>query len=271
MTRLVHLTDLHFGMEHDALVGPLRNAVTGCLPDLVAVSGDLTHRARRGQFQRAMTFLHGLGVPFLIIPGNHDVPLFNLFARFIAPFHGYRAEAATELAPMVKVGDLHLFGANTAAPWRWRRGRLREHELGRILSAARTAPSGTVKILICHHPLEVPPGFVRGETKGARAARSALAEAGVTIVLSGHLHHWSTGLGIGPDSPRPLFQMQTGTALCAREGETHHGFAVLDIEGPQLSATPWFHDPARGDFGPSATQTFSFRDGLWHCAGAARP
>ncbi|MCF1709857.1 metallophosphoesterase [Tabrizicola sp. J26] len=271
MTRLVHLTDLHFGLERADLIDPLREALTVCLPDFVAVSGDLTHRARHGQFQRAMTFLHGLGLPFLVIPGNHDVPLINLAARLFAPFRSYRAGASPDLAPFAEVGPLRLYGTNTADPWRWRRGRLRRAEIDRILQAARTSPPEAINILVCHHPLEEPPGFDRGETRGARAALPALAEAGIRIVLSGHLHHWSIGLGIGLDRPRPLFQMQCGTALCARAGESDHGFAVLDVEGPHLSVTPWIHAPATNAFAPRPAQAFTFRDGLWHSDTKASP
>lgn len=266
MTRLVHLTDLHFGLERGDLVAPLRRAITSCRPDFVVVSGDLTHRARHGQFQRAMAFLHGLGLPFLIIPGNHDVPLFNVAARIFAPFRSYRAGASPDLAPVAEVGPLRLYGTNTADPWRWRRGRLRRAEIDRILRTARAAPPGAINVLVCHHPLEEPPGFDRGETLGARAALPALAEAGIRIVLSGHLHHWSIGLGIGRDRPRPLFQLQAGTALCAREGERDHGFAVLDVEGPLLTVTPWIHDGVAGAFIERPQLAFSFHNGLWHSA-----
>lgn len=271
MTRLVHLTDLHFGLERTELVAPLREAITSCLPDFVAVSGDLTHRARHGQFQQAMAFLHGLGLPFLVIPGNHDVPLFNLPARILMPFGGYRTTVQDDLAPMAQAGPLRLYGANTADPTRWRRGRLRQRELDRICRAAAAAPPEAINILVCHHPLEEPPGFDRGETRGARAARPVLAASGIRIVLSGHLHHWAPGLGIAPGQPRPLFQMQTGTALCAREGETDHGFAVLDIEGPLLTVTPWLLEPEAGAFSPRPPYSFAFRDGLWHVDGRTRP
>jgi hypothetical protein len=263
MTRIVHLTDLHFGLERAELVPPLHEAILACHPDLVVVSGDLTQRARRGQFAQAMGFMRDLRLPVMVIPGNHDVPLYNLFARFLDPFGGFRRGAATDLTPMVQTGRLRLFGMNTADPFSWRRGIARKAEVDRVIRALRAGPPDAVNILVCHHPLEEPPGFERGETQGAAEAMTRLADAGLHLVLSGHLHHWSVGLGIGDGQSRRLFQMQTGTALCARAGERDHGFAVLDLWGSDLQVTPWIFDEAQGHFVAGPTQSFQRQDGYW--------
>ena len=76
MRTLVHLSDLHFGRIDTALLGPLRTAVLGTKPDLIAISGDFTQRARRSEFAEARRFLASLDAPKLTVPGNHDVPLF---------------------------------------------------------------------------------------------------------------------------------------------------------------------------------------------------
>lgn len=264
MTRLVHLTDLHFGMEHASLVDPLSRAIRDARPDLVVVSGDLAHRARAGQFRAAMQFLRGLALPLLITPGNHDIPLMNLFARFTFPFAGYRRYVGTDLAPTVQVGDTRLFCANTADPNSWRRGILRGAQMRRILNTLRTEPISGTNIFVCHHPLQEPAGFQRGETKGATVALPMMADAGISIVLSGHLHHWEIGLGITPETPQRIFQLQTGTALCARVGEIDHGFAVLDVAGASLDVTPWMAQ--EGEYTPAPCQSFIRRDGLWYPA-----
>lgn len=237
MTRLIHLTDLHFGQHHEDMVAPLTGAIRALVRaggiDLVVVSGDLTHRARGAQFAQAMAFIRGLGLPSICVPGNHDMPLYNLVRRFTRPFGTYRRHVAADLAPGARVGPrvggATLLSVNTGDPFSWRRGILRDRDRDRITAGLRAAPVEDMRLLVCHHPLTEPPGFQRGETRNAAAALPGLADAGLDIVLSGHLHHWSVGLGITAQDPQAIVQVQTGTALCARAGEGAHGFAVLDF------------------------------------------
>ncbi|GLS86212.1 phosphodiesterase [Cypionkella aquatica] len=263
MTRLLHLTDLHFGLHRVELVEPLRAAILANQPDLVVVSGDLTHRARAGQFRAAMQFLNGLGLPLMIIPGNHDMPLFNPFARFLSPFGRYRRAVGRDLTPQVALGAVRLFGVNTADPQQWRGGVARKEEIERVCQAVRAGPDGGLNILVAHHPFAEPPGFERGETAGAQIATEKLAAAGLNVILSGHLHHWTVGLGIDATSVRPVLHIQTGTALCSRIGEKNHGFAVIDASVGQIAVTPWVIDEARTVFAPQARVAFQGVDGLW--------
>lgn len=263
MTRLVHLTDLHFGLHRPELVQPLHDAVLANQPDVVVVSGDLTQRALAGQFRAAMAFLRGLGLPFIVIPGNHDLPAFNPFARLLNPFGAYRRGAAQDLTPALVVGQLRLFGVNTADPFQWRGGVARMDEVDLVCRALREGPQDVTNVLISHHPFEEPAGFERGETKNARDATEKLIEAGLHVILSGHLHHWTIGLGISQDSARPIFQIQTGTALCSRIGERDHGFSVMDFDGVELSVTPWLIDETLVRFDPQSSSAFCYRGEMW--------
>lgn len=266
MTRIVHLTDLHFGMERPELVAPLAQAIAATAPDIVVVTGDLSHRARAPQFRAAMTFLQGLGVPVLATPGNHDIPLFNVVARMLGPFRSWRRNVGADLAPGATLDRVRILSANTADPFRWRRGILRQDDLRRI-AASLEPGDGRINILACHHPLVEPPGFERGETRGGTAALPSLIRSGVHVVLSGHLHHWTIGLGIAQDRPQPLMFVQTGTALCGRAGETNHGFCVLDLAGPDLAITAWLADATTGHFVAQAPRTFHRDNGAWHLGG----
>lgn len=263
MTRLLHLTDLHFGLHREELVQPLHDAVVANRPDVVVVSGDLTQRALAWQFKTAMAFLNGLDLPFMVIPGNHDLPAFNPLARLLNPFGAYRRGAAQELTPALMVGRLRIFGINTADPLQWRGGVARTGQVEQVCRALRDSPVDVTNILVCHHPFEEPLGFERGETKGARSATQNLAAAGLHVILSGHLHHWTIGLGISGAVGRPLFQLQTGTALCSRIGERDHGFCVLDFDSSGLSATRWLIDEQTSKFMPEPTTAFLWHDEMW--------
>jgi Icc-related predicted phosphoesterase len=271
MTRLVHLTDLHFGLHRQDLVRPLADSILSTDCDVVVVSGDLTQRARVGQFRASLAFLDGLALPYLAVPGNHDIPLFNPFLRLFDPFGRYRRHVAQNMAPIVEIGRLRLCAINTGNPFRWRGGIARREEIARICESLRARADDMTNILISHHPLEEPPGFIRGETRGARDALANLAKAGVHIILSGHLHYWSTGLGIIGHKGRRVFQMQTGTALCNRQKDRDHGFAVLDIGRDSLSVTPWIVNEATARFEPRAKARFAVRGGCWLPENTTRP
>lgn len=264
MTRLVHLTDLHFGRERRDLVTPLHEAIHAARPDLVIASGDLTHRARAAQFRKATNFLDGLGLPYIAMPGNHDIPLINLVARFLAPFGGWQRHVGPNLSPAREAGPALIFSANTADPWRWRRGHLTDHDLRPLFAGLKTRQGGSVPILACHHPLKVPPGFQKGETRGAATALPGLVRDGLQVVLTGHLHHWEIGLGITEATPQPILMIQTGTALCARAGERDHGFSVLDLADNAIDVTPWIAAEGTAAFRPATKRRFVRRDGLWH-------
>lgn len=263
MTRIVHLSDLHFGDVKEALVQPLFRAVKEARPELVVVSGDLVQRARDSQFARARAFLDALRLPWISVPGNHDIPLLNLFQRFIRPFAAYQRGINTDLQPDLSLGKLRFFGVNSVDPFSWRRGVARPRDIDRVCMQMRHGPKDVTNILIFHHPLEEPPGFEKGETRGADEALAALSEAGLHVVLSGHLHHWNPAPGVDFTHSRPILQVQTPTALSGRAGEDHHGFAVLDFDGPVLRLTPWFPDAAESQFRPAETLLYSRETGPW--------
>src|SRR4029077_8283305 len=110
MRTIVHLSDVHFGRVNATIVDPLEAAIRAIAPDLVTVSGDFTQRARRSQFRAARAFLDRLPTPQLVVPGNHDVPLFNLPARFLDPFGGYRRYISPDLEPAYQDDELIVVG-----------------------------------------------------------------------------------------------------------------------------------------------------------------
>jgi 3',5'-cyclic AMP phosphodiesterase CpdA len=134
MRTIVHLSDLHFGRVDQALVEPLIETVNALAPDLVAVSGDLTQRARTAQFVEARAFLDALPAPRIVVPGHHDVPLYNPVARFLGGLLKYRRYISDDLAPFYRDREIAVLGLNTARSLTFKNGRINRKQL-RILRA----------------------------------------------------------------------------------------------------------------------------------------
>src|SRR4030095_274047 len=132
MRTIVHLSDLHFGRIDPAVVAPLIETIRQIKPDLVAVSGDLTQRARSHQFEEARAFLDELPKPQIVVPGNHDVPLHNVFARFLEPLTKYRRYITDDLQPVYEDEEVAIVGVNTARSLVFKGGRINESQVSRL-------------------------------------------------------------------------------------------------------------------------------------------
>lgn len=260
MTRIVHLSDLHFGYHRDDLVAPLLERINGAGADLVVLTGDLTHRARAGQVRMARRFLSLIQPPVMVVPGNHDVPLFNLPMRIFLPFHSYRRAFDRTLSPRREVGRLRVLGLNSVDPLAVQRGVVRQADLGRIADSTRR---GDTTVVALHHPLEHLPTVTKRLARHASGALDRLERAGVRVVLSGHLHVWATDAVVAQTVHPGILQVQAGTALCARPSDRQNEFAVLDIEGPSVRIERHLAPMSEPGFRPPIREGFSFRDGIW--------
>ena len=263
MTRLAFLTDLHFGYERHELRGALITAVNATQPDLVVCAGDLAHRARRGLLSAGRRLLDELDAPWFVVPGNHDVPLYNVVARMARPFHDYRRILGRDLEFVTLVGDICVIGANTTDPYKWQRGALSHRQIDRICTLAQPeAAAGRRVILAVHHPLEQHPEVDKDLAVNAAEAMARFEDSGVHVVLSGHLHHWYTDYFIDRGDCRVL-QVQGGTALCDRTTDLQNEFATLDLEGCNLAVRRYV---ARGEaltFAPRDPINLTRIDGIW--------
>ena len=194
MTTIAHISDLHFGREDPRLAAALRRDLQERPPWLVAVSGDLTQRARRREFEAARAFLDGLGAPVLAVPGNHDIPLFNVWARFAHPLAAYRRHISPETGPFFRREGLAVLGVNTARSNTWKDGRLSEGQIAGIREHLGALPEGVFKVLVTHHPF-LPSPRARDPRVVGRGLQGLLAAeaCGVDLLLSGHLHHGFSG------------------------------------------------------------------------------
>lgn len=230
MARLLHLSDLHFGRDRPELVKPLAATAAMLRPDAVIVSGDLTQRARVRQFRQVSILLNALVVPVLSVPGNHDVPLWNVLFRLARPYSRYQKIISEDLEPTLQFPGATILGVNSVDPLASQRGKLSSRRVRRTVERLQAAPDG-LKLIAIHHPLLHPPGADKDPVEGAEAAARAFAEAGADALLSGHLHLW----GVRPASPGDglpaMLHIQAGTGLSTRLRGEENDFNLIET-GP---------------------------------------
>lgn len=236
MTRLFHVSDLHFGREDKAAVRWFAERVEAERPDAVICTGDLTMRARSHEFEAAGRYLEAMPVPVTVEPGNHDLPYFNPVARFFRPYHRYgRVERLIE-RPLDLAG-VTVVPLKTTARFQWRHnwswGVVGRRSLSQALSLLEGSGPDQFKIVACHHPLVDKQGLgSSGRTLGGRDALAALAAAGAQLVLSGHVHDpFDVECRFGD---RVIRKVGAGT-LSERLRSTPPSFNELVIEGEALT------------------------------------
>ncbi len=192
MIRLFHVSDLHFGREDKAALAWFADCVGEERPDAVVCTGDLTQMARRHEFEAAGRYLEALPVPVTVEPGNHDLPYFNLFERFVRPYRRYgRLERMIEKP--LDIRNVVVVPLKTTARFQWRHnwswGVVGRRALSKTMALLESAGPDHVKLVACHHPLVDKEGLhSSGKTIRGREALEALAAAGTAAVLSGHVH-----------------------------------------------------------------------------------
>jgi 3',5'-cyclic AMP phosphodiesterase CpdA len=265
---LAHLSDLHFGRTDPALHEPLRRSLHALAPDLVVVSGDLTQRARAKQFREARDYLDALPKPQLVVPGNHDVPLYDVVRRFFNPLGRYRRIVSEDTEPVFQDAELAVVGVNTARSLVFKGGRINDRQVARIRERLCDLDGDVTKIVVSHHPFDVPDGSDQADQIVGRARRALekLAGCGADLFLSGHLH--ATHVGHTADRYRiaglSALVVQAGTALSTRERGEANSYNVLRVSSRRIAIEARTWDGA--DFAPRSTQSYDHVDGGWNAA-----
>ncbi len=236
MRTILHLSDLHFGRVNPVLIDPLLKIVREVEPDLVAISGDLTQRARSYQFKQARSFLDALPKPQIVVPGNHDIPLHNLFARFFEPLTKYKRYITDNLQPVYEDNEMVIVGVNTARSSVFKGGRINQSQVTRLQEKFCSLGQGVVKAVVTHHPFDLPEGHDESDLVGrARMAMTGLAECGADLFLAGHLHISHTGHTKRYDiQGHSALVVQAGTATSTRERGEANSFNLLRIAYPEI-------------------------------------
>ena len=240
MRAIAHLSDLHFGRHDPAKADALLESLAHIGPDIVAVSGDLTQRAKGREFEAARKFLDAIAQPKLVVPGNHDVPLFNLFKRWRKAFTHYDRHIAPASLPggLFADDEIALLGINTARRLTWKNGRISYEQMGRIQATLGPLPDNVWKILVTHHPL----AFAEGQSSVSLAGRSepalrSIEQAGVHVLLSGHHHHPASGaVDAELIDHEALLVIHAGTAISTRTRDSHeNSYNLIQTNGDRLT------------------------------------
>ena len=266
MKTLVHLSDVHFGRTDDAVVAAIVPMIHGLKPDLLVLSGDLTQRAKPDQFRAARRFLDDLPTPQIVVPGNHDVPLYNVFQRFMQPLDKYRRFITRDLEPFYADAEIAVAGINTARSLTFKDGRVNEEQMQRLHDRLAPLDDRMTKFVVTHHPFEVPEGVDDDQLVGrAKEAMKIFLEAGADVLLSGHLHttHIATTARRYPVDGRAALVVQAGTATSTRGRGENNSFNRIRSEGDLLHVDRFTWNPESGRFNEAASQSFTWTDAGW--------
>lgn len=256
MNVLLQISDPHFGTERPQILQALCELVRQQQPGVLVLSGDITQRARRVQFDAAQRFVRELAIPqVLALPGNHDIPLFNLWRRLFDPYAGFRRAFGHQLEPVLDTPDLLAIAVKTTRRRRHCDGEVSPAQVERVASRLRQAQPRQLRVVVTHQPVDVPRAQDEHDLlHGHAEAAQTWVEAGADLLMGGHIHL---------PFVRPLQQrfaalkrrawcVQAGTAVSARvRAEAPNSVNLLRYAGglpPRCVVERWDHTVATGHF-----------------------
>lgn len=229
--KIAHISDIHFGAEDPKLVEILLEDLKTVKPRMVAVSGDLTQRAKTRQFKAAAQFLDRIKSPQIVIPGNHDISLFNIFRRFIRPLKHFLKHISDEECPIYQDSEIAVAGINSARSLTWKSGRINRNQIALIKKKFKKIEPDTLKALVIHHNLVPPPGKKSQSFIGrAGLLLEAIGHVEIDLILAGHVHTAYSEI-ITPSGPHNFTAVlaSAGTAVSERRRGTPNSYNLIHI------------------------------------------
>ena len=266
MRTLVHISDLHFGRTDPLVLEPLLATIATVAPDVVVVSGDLTQRARSAEFREARDFLARISAPMVVVPGNHDVPLYRVWERFLSPLGKFTRHFGRDLEPSFVDAEIAVIGINTARSLTFKNGRINEEQMAAIHRLLDPLGGHVVKIVVTHHPFDLPDDTGDAKLVGrASEAMEVFARCGVDLLLAGHFHTSQAG----DTSKRheidgySALVVQAGTATSTRGRGEENSFNVLRVTSDEIVVERQAWQPERSAFAIAGSERFVRDGGRW--------
>ena len=270
MRTIAHISDIHFGRIDLAIADALVSDLSSRTSSLVVISGDLTQRARRRQYEDAALFLKRLPKPQLVVPGNHDVPLYDVIRRFFAPLQYYHRHITSDLRPVWRDDKMLVVGLNTTRAFSprlkgfWKDGGIGQPELEEACKILREASEYHFKVVVTHHPFIPAPGEDPDDiVHGAARALEAFETCGVDLLLAGHLHVCYSGdvCTFHHAVKRSMLSVQAGSATSTRRRGQPNSYNWITVEHDHVTIEVRSWDGR--SFSPSATTQFMRIEGTW--------
>lgn len=270
MRKILHLSDLHFGRTDAAVVTAVREIAHRLDPHLIVVSGDLTQRAREHQFIAARAFLESLSAPTLVVPGNHDVPLYNLAARFLRPLRRYEKYISDDSQPVFLDDEIAVVGIRTARSLTWKGGRVNRAQAERAREFFCGVAQKRVRILVTHHPFDLPQQFKASSLVGRAAmAMTWWRECAPDMLLAGHLHLQGAGTTVRPTQRGAAIVVQAGTATSTRVRGEQNSFNLIEVSSEAVDVQRYALSAHGNSFAPESTTRFVKAAAGWHVTNIA--
>ena len=271
MTKLLQISDLHFGTEQPDVMRALAALSNDKKPDVLVVSGDITQRAKPDEFSRARAFCDSLGIAQMVaLPGNHDIPLFNLFARMAKPYAAYQSAFGQQLESDLITPALCLVTVNTTRWWRHKNGEVSVAQIERVCAHLSRAAPQQLRVVVVHQPVHVlRPQDEHDRLRGWQPAVRAWAAAGADVVMGGHIHlpyvcELSSAAGVPDALARRMWCVQAGTAVSSRirrEAPNSVNLLVFSSadDGPRCSVERWDYQAVGGQFALAHTSELNLQ------------
>lgn len=237
MSKIIQIADIHFGTENPRALTAFEDAMDAIGPDAIAVCGDLTQRGKREEFDAAREWLDKFDLPRLVVAGNHDTPLLNIYERVVSPFERHD-RYFEDLSQPVVLDNALLTGINTSRGWQtrknWAEGSVNLEQLEEAISTENATEDRTA-FLICHHPFLSPPDApMRTATRRGRRASRRLAKSPFRYLLTGHVH--SPSVTVVDHEDHAYIAVSAGT-LSTRLRNNPASFNLIDISGRDCVVT----------------------------------
>ena len=264
MALLLQISDTHFGTAQKPVMQALVQLVRTQAPDVLILSGDITQRARRRQFKAAAAYIDTLGIAArVIVPGNHDVPLFNVIARMFSPYGNFRRAFGNELEPELETAELLVLSVNSTRPKYRKDGAVDTAQIDRVAARLHAASPRQLRLVVMHHPVCAITGSDTSNlAKNHDAAIRCWSDAGADLILGGHIHLpyvLPLNTTAHPLS-RSLWAVQAGTAVSSRtRGDVSNSCNILrmqaDAKPPAVCVERWDYQAQTDRFALADTTT----------------